>query len=1544
MGTTVADYIWILVSAALVFLMQAGFLCLETGLTRNKNNINVALKNLVDFGLTTVLFWAFGFALMFGDSIGGFVGGSEFFPQFTSDESSTTLFIFLIFQVMFCGTAVTILSGAIAERLKFNAYIILTVLISGLIYPVFGHWAWNGLLTGESLGFLAQMGFHDFAGSTVVHSIGGWAALAILLIIGARSGRFKDDGSANPIIGSNLPLASLGVLLLWVGWFGFNGGSVLAMNNRVVPVIANTLFAGAAGLVSAMIVSYWLHQRVEVGAVMNGALAGLVAITASADVVSTNDAILIGFIGGIVMMFAELLLLRLRIDDAVGAIPVHLASGIFGTLAVGIFGDPQLLSTDPENFNRLNQILVQGLGIVVAGAWTFGMTYIIFRIIDQFMGLRVSTEDEKVGLNISEHGARNDLFELVQVMDEQTRTGDLSLRAPVEPFTQVGVIAERYNRMIAALEDAVTRTDSIVRTAMDAIITFSHDSLRIDTLNPAAEVIFGYERGELKGSPITQLLLPWGSMLDKTSMTSVVRSFNTVLGDLVNSETHTEMVGRKADGSPFSLEVVVTEVNSNEQRFYTGMFRDITARKSSELQLQRSEIYYRRLIENASDLVTIIDEDSIITYQSPSVRSILGYKSDDFVGESLFVFVHPDDVQYMTDQLYSLRLDPASDPSISLRLRSAKGNWRWVEGLANNLLDEEVVSGIVLNLRDVTEKRAAEERLRKQNEYLATLHDIALTLMERMDLDDLLASIITRAAQLLGTEHGYIYLFEDGNSQLEMVAGTGLFEQHVGSSLQIGEGLSGQVWKRGEAIMVDDYSHWENRSLQFDERIGASLATPLKHGQEVVGVLGMAHQDKALYFVKEEVESLMLFGELAAIALDNAQLYQAAQAEIDQRVRAQAALRGNQANLAALIENTQDFIWSISSDYSVIIYNDVAQRGLRTIYDGHISEGVGILDVFPDEVRDKWKRRFDDALAGKRFSVEERFDIQDFPLDLEVSFNPIVSAGNIITGVACVARDITFRKETERELQAAKEQAETANRAKSAFLANMSHELRTPLNAIIGYSEMLEEDAADFGYEDMVPDLGKIQSAGNHLLDLINNILDLSKIEAGRMELYLEEISVEGLIKEIGFTILPLVQKNGNELHVDVAEDAGIMKADMTKVRQTLFNLLSNATKFTQDGEITICAERKRDDSDKDWLHFTVRDTGIGMTTEQMQEVFKEFQQADVSTTRKYGGTGLGLTISRRFCQMMGGDITVESELNVGTAFTVVLPAVVEVEDEPVEGAALEPDITLARDMLFDDEARVLVIDDDASVRELLTRTLEREGFEVYTARSGLEGLELARQMQPDVITLDVMMSGLDGWSVLEQIKADPLLSDIPVVMLTMVDDKRRGYALGAADYLTKPIDRKRLTRLLMKFRQNRGKTGTLPPGNLLIVEDDAPTRELLSRTLDKSGWGVTLAENGRIALEALHELMPDLILLDLMMPEMDGFQFIAAIQQIPEWRAIPIIVLTAKDLTPDDRERLNGHVAEVLEKQAYSLDDLLADLRELVIARLNERSSDTRN
>jgi signal transduction histidine kinase/CheY-like chemotaxis protein len=541
------------------------------------------------------------------------------------------------------------------------------------------------------------------------------------------------------------------------------------------------------------------------------------------------------------------------------------------------------------------------------------------------------------------------------------------------------------------------------------------------------------------------------------------------------------------------------------------------------------------------------------------------------------------------------------------------------------------------------------------------------------------------------------------------------------------------------------------------------------------------------------------------------------------------------------------------------------------------------------------------------------------------------------------------------ELTAAKEKAEMANVTKSQFIANMSHELRTPLNAIIGYSEMLQEDAADIGEEDFVADLDKIHTAGQHLLGLINDVLDISKIEAGKMDIYIETFDLSSLLDEVVTTIQPMIVKQGNTFRIQYDDKLGVISADLTKVRQSLFNLLSNASKFTENGIISLNVKRVSFDQEKsvsnqkveeesgasekldagkeyDWIEFSVSDTGIGMTSVQKEKLFQAFTQADASTTRKYGGTGLGLVITKRFTEMMGGSIQVESLFGQGTTFKIRLPAEVVIDTSVQK--TMETDSFEISETSQEEQGKILIIDDDPVVRDLFTNYLSKQGYQVATASSGDEGLTLARQLRPDAITLDVMMPGMDGWMVLSALKTDPALTDIPVIMASMVEDKHLGYSLGVTDYLMKPVAREQLTAVLNKYNiKNK------PLHHVMLLDDDPTTQQTLETMLKKAGLQVSIAENGRIGLERVSEKQPDLILLDLMMPEMDGFEFLIHLREREDWCHIPVIVLTAKDITNKEREQLNSSAQIVYQKCAYNKNKLLTEIREL----LKDRGGNTK-
>ncbi len=804
---------------------------------------------------------------------------------------------------------------------------------------------------------------------------------------------------------------------------------------------------------------------------------------------------------------------------------------------------------------------------------------------------------------------------------------------------------------------------------------------------------------------------------------------------------------------------------------------------------------------------------------------------------------------------------------------------------------------------------AERQRSDEQKAVLDTLADLS----GELELSRLLQRVVERAVSLLGVTGGELAIYEEERQELVIVASHHIGGDSTGTRMRLGEGAMGRVAETHEALIIPNYQEWEGRSDKYEETTARGvMVVPLLIGSRLVGTLASVHLEPDRRFGPEDLRLLNLFAPQAAIAIENARLYTEA--------------RRQRQYFEAVVQNSPVAIVTLDLEGHISSLNPAFERLFG--YAAHEAIGQSLDELITTrETRKEAVSRTEDVLRGdvsRGMGTRRRRD--GSLLDVEYAGVLVDLAGEKV-GVVALYHDVTELLETRR-------QAEAANRAKSQFLASMSHELRTPLNAIIGYSEMLQEDAEEEGQNSLIPDLERIHSAGRHLLTLINDILDLSKIEAGKMELYIESFDVGGTLEQVATTVRPLIEKNSNRLEVSSPPDLGTMRSDQTRFRQVLLNLLSNATKFTEHGTITLAAAREADrSSGEEWITLTVRDTGIGMTEEQLGRLFEAFAQAEAATATRYGGTGLGLAISRRFCRLMGGDIAVESAPGAGSTFTVRLPAAVPEpaagHDDETEGMAAEgeagssPAATQA-----DGASTILVIDDDPAARALLRRLLVREGFAVEEAADGQSGLTRARELQPDCITLDVMMPGLDGWAVLRSLKEDPGLEAIPVVMISILDERNLGFALGASEFLTKPFDREQLAALIRRYASDADR------GAVLIVEDDAGLRRMLRRALEKEGCEVEEAENGRVALERVAERLPGLVLLDLMMPEMDGFEFLEALRRREDARSVPVVVLTAKDLTDADRERLNGSVERIVRKGGLAPEAVLAEVRKLVAGR----------
>tara|TARA_R110002111_G_scaffold117466_3_gene179508 strand:+ start:6129 stop:9128 length:3000 start_codon:yes stop_codon:yes gene_type:complete len=576
--------IWVLTCTSLVFLMQAGFCCLESGLSRSKNSINVATKNVVDFFIGALIFWLFGYGLMFGSSFYGLIGTSHFVFEDSSPEHWPT--VVFLFQLVFCSTAMTISSGAVAERMRFRAYIFLACGIGAIAYPIFGHWAWAKYASGDPAGWLGKLGFIDFAGSTVVHSVGAWSALAAVLILGPRLARFSDNSNPTRFSASNLPLAALGFLLLWFGWFGFNGGSTLALNGNVPSIILNTILAGIAGGLSALTWELVTSRQISVEKIFNGSLAGLVAITASCNAVSYPSAILIGIIAGAVML-ASLYLLekRFKVDDVVGAIPVHGFAGVWGTLAVAIFADTAVFQ---NGVSRIQQLGIQATGVVVCFVWSFGCIWILMSLLNRFMPIRVSAEEEKIGLNVAEHGASTELHSLLETMIAHEK-GNNASRAAVDNFTEAGIVGHQYNRVLDAQEmllsnvkDRELRYRSIMDNVMDAIITINPEG-KIEEFNLGAEHLFGYLNHEVIGNNVNLLIPP---LHQKIQYEHSEGELNPQLMRAIGARQ--EIVAQRKDGSTFPAELAVSSVVLADREIFTGIIQDISERKEYERSLNEA--------------------------------------------------------------------------------------------------------------------------------------------------------------------------------------------------------------------------------------------------------------------------------------------------------------------------------------------------------------------------------------------------------------------------------------------------------------------------------------------------------------------------------------------------------------------------------------------------------------------------------------------------------------------------------------------------------------------------------------------------------------------------------------------------------------------------------------------------------------------------------------------------------------------------------------------------------------------------------------------
>ncbi len=866
---------------------------------------------------------------------------------------------------------------------------------------------------------------------------------------------------------------------------------------------------------------------------------------------------------------------------------------------------------------------------------------------------------------------------------------------------------------------------------------------------------------------------------------------------------------------------------------------------------------------------TSLGEEGRILFMAGDVEALTGLPAEHFAQKSPDLYtalIHPDDVERVEGSLVRAT-ETGEIFDAYYRLVRPDGEIRWVRDTAQPIFDESeqffYSDGVVL---DVSGRVAAEERSRA----LLDASPDAIVIMDRTGI----MTVVSRQAEQLF-----------GRSRSELIG------QHVGQVLRIVDGDLPL-----EELMV-------NASATASSRIVIEAAVPRGRGSPIpVEVcLGPFTSPEGVFIT-------------------------AAVRDITAQKKRERELKQAKQLLQGVADNTD----------AVIYVKDVRGRYMLTnrkwaeVCDISPENALGRTDyeLFPPKIAEDFVANDRRVQRTRELHVLE--ETPDSGTDARTFISskfPLFDEQGRLLATAGVSTDVTRLKNIERELRSAREAADAANHAKSTFLANMSHELRTPMNAIIGYSEMLIEDADVVERDVLVSDLQRIVSAGRHLLDLINDVLDLSKIEAGRMEIQTETFDVCAMVTDVATTVEPLVAKSGNSLTLTIHPTVGTINADLRKLRQALFNLVGNAAKFTSNGQIRIAVEESLHEG-RPWLVFDVSDTGIGIAADKLDSLFDEFSQADPSTTREFGGTGLGLAITRRFCEMMGGSISVTSKPGRGSTFTMRIPQHGSQESYDQDKAAPTVDLPQGSSA---ERPLVLVIDDDETARDLIGRTLEKEGFAVRTAKDGVSGMALARELAPRAITLDVMMPHKDGWTVLRELKSDEQLRDIPVVIISIVNEPEMGLALGAIDYLVKPIDRERLVSISQRYRRDT------PRSHVLIVDDDRAVRITLRRALEQQGWCVTEAANGRAALEHVGLDSPDLIILDITMPVMNGFEFLAELRNTARGCDIPVIVSTSRTLDDSDFARLRGNVQRVLSKSATSHEELLDHVRRDICAHVRE-------
>jgi diguanylate cyclase (GGDEF)-like protein/PAS domain S-box-containing protein len=851
-------------------------------------------------------------------------------------------------------------------------------------------------------------------------------------------------------------------------------------------------------------------------------------------------------------------------------------------------------------------------------------------------------------------------------------------------------------------------------------------------------------------------------------------------------------------------------------------------------------------------------------------------------------------------------------------------------------------------------QHAAKEEIKSLLDETKELYRIGIALTSSEKLEEVLDSLLYETIRTLNIPAGSVALYDDKSGMLELKSYYG-FPDDFAKLKQWkirDKGLTEYIISKRIPTIISDIENYTDVDTINLKKLGIKslVAVPLFANEQIVGILYL-DDFRSREWSDREVEFITLLGIQAAYAIEKFRLIE--------------TLSETQTYLKNVLNNSADIIITTDNEGRIVEFNKGASRILGYSKDEVIGKKAEELWLNPED-----RHRILKLLEKEDYvaNYETQLIAKDGRIvDVILTLSYIKNGNGKIHGTVGISKDITEKKKLERaieernlelkelnekleekviertrDLERANRELERSNNLKNQFIATMSHELRTPLNSILGFSELLLDEVFGTLTDKQKRYINNIYNSGNHLLQLINNILDIAKIESGKMELHYETFSLKQALSEVENIVKPLIDRKAQNLTVLIDDRISVINADRVKFKQILYNLISNAIKFTHEkGEITLKADLvegpistlgNKKSCCNNYLKLSVIDTGIGIKKEYHQKIFLEFEQLDSSYSRKYEGTGLGLALTKKLIELHGGEIHVDSIEGKGSTFTVFLPLI----SDDLVLKKIQPELLMKEFSEINQLSRtkaaplIMIVEDDPATAELLMLYLAQGGYRVAHSYEGNKAIEKIKELKPFAVILDVMLPGKDGWEILQEIKLDPELKEIPVIMASVVDNVELGFALGASDYLVKPVDKITLLKKLedLSFSTKKGKK----PVNILCIDDNTEMLELLSSTLEVEGYNVITSNSGKDGIEKAISYKPDLIILDLMMPDIDGFEVTQVIKNNPSTKDIPILILTAKDLTVDDKLRLAGKIESYLQKNHFTKEDLLMHIRDLEI------------